>query len=171
MLISFTFLFFVQNVFQQQVYQEVHFKLSAAGIKHLADAGISSNSLLKLKDRTITQPVHFRDALRELIELSSDQEQRVIETAERYPIIVTAEKIAALDREYLIPDQLKALESMAGLSFQYKWAFEQALTTRSTYWQKKPKNLLNKDFNDKLTKQFDYLFRKFHIKDDSENQD
>ena len=171
MLISFTFLFFVQNVFQQQVYQEVHFKLSAAGIKHLADAGISSNSLLKLKDRTITQPVHFRDALRELTELSSDQEQLVIETAERYPIIVDAEKIATIDKEYLIPDQLKALESMEGLSFQYKWAFEQALTTRSTYWQKKPKNLLNKDFNDKLAEQFDYLFRKFHMQDDSENQD
>ena len=60
---------------------------------------------------------------------------------------------------------------MVGLSFQYKWAFEQALTTRSTYWRKKPKNLLNKDFNDKLAEQFDYLFRKFHMQDDSENQD
>ena len=161
-LLSFFFLFFLQNVFQQQVYQNVNYQLSAAGINRLADAGISSNKLQPLQDREISQPKSFRDALRELTKLSSDQEQLVIETAELHPLIVNTEDIATLDKEYLTPDQLKALKSLAGHKFQYKWEFERALIEKSTDWQKKPKNVLNQDYNKKLAEQFDFLFRKFH---------
>ena len=162
-LLSFIFLFFLQNVFQQQVYQSVNFKLSASGIIRLADAGISSNKLQPLQDREISQPIPFRDALRELTKLSSDQEQLVIETAERYTIFVDPEKITILNKEYLNPEQIKNIALLAGHTFQYKWEFERALIEKSTHWQKKPKDVLNQDYNDKLAEQFDYLFRQFHV--------
>lgn len=162
-LISFFFLFFLQNVFQQQVYQNMHYRLSAAGIQHLAEAGIPIDSLRHLKDREITQPVPFRDALREQVELSSDQEQRVIETAKIFPIFVSPDKITNLDREYLNPDQIAGVEALTGKTYQYKWAFEKALFKKSIAWKKRPKEIQNRAYNKGLAEQIDFLTRLLHV--------
>ena len=162
-LISFFFLFFLQNVFQQQVYQEVRYELSDAGIKHLTAAGIPTSALEKLKGKEIIQASPFRDAVRDQVQLPRNQEDIVIATAERYPLKVVGEKIALLDENYLNPAQIAALQSLADHSFDYKWAFQEALETRSESWKKKPQGTLNKDYNKKLDEQFDYVLRKLHL--------
>lgn len=161
-LISFFFLFFLQNVFQQQVYQEVHFRLSSAGIERLADKGIPVHSLLNIKDKEFTQPIPFRNALQDQVHLSEAQEQLVIETAELFPIDVAPEKIAGLDQEFLNPEQITAVSALAGKSYQYKWAFEQALANKSIAWKKKPNQPQFSRYNKELAEQFDYLVRLFH---------
>ena len=42
---GFTLLFIVQNVFSQQVYQEVYFQLSPPVLEHLAKQGVPTNTL------------------------------------------------------------------------------------------------------------------------------
>lgn len=162
-LISFFFLFFLQNVFQQQVYQEVHFRLSSAGIQRLAKSGISVHSLRNLKGKNFTQPLPFRNAVREEIHLPENQEKLAIETAELYPIYVSQEKIAEIDREYLNKEQIAAVNALAGKTYHYKWAFEQALGKKPTVWKAKPKEPQNKAFNKVHSEQIDYLVRLFHV--------
>ncbi len=161
-LISFFFLFFLQNVFQQQVYQEVHFRLSSAGIQRLAEEGILADSLHNLRGKNFTQPLSFRNALREEIDLSENQEKLVIDTAELYLINISSEKIAGIDREYLDKEQMKAVNALAGKTYPYKWSFEQELEKKSTAWKAKPNEPQNKAFNKALSEKMDYLARLFH---------
>ncbi len=162
-LISFFFLFFLQNVFQQQVYREVHFRLSSAGIQRLAEEGILADSLRNLKGKSFTRPLSFRKALREKIDLSENQERLVIETAELFPIHVDPEVIAGLDKDFLNSEQITAVSLLAGKSYQYKWTFEQALEQKSIAWKKKPNKPQFSSYNKELAEQFDYLARLFHI--------
>jgi PiT family inorganic phosphate transporter len=57
--ISFFFLFFLQNVFQQEVYQEVRYQLSDAVIENLSGAGVVTEALEDLRGQEILSAAAF----------------------------------------------------------------------------------------------------------------
>jgi PiT family inorganic phosphate transporter len=162
-IICFFMLFFLQNVFDQQVYRKVYYRLSQPVLEHLQKSGVPTDKLLDLKDRKIAKGLAFRNEVRERVNLPGDQERLVISAAEIYEIQLDAAKIGKLDKEYLGDEKIRALEKLAGQSYLYKWQLHDALVAQTTAWKKKPATKLNKAFNKKLGAQLDYLYHTFHI--------
>ncbi|MFV1972950.1 MAG: inorganic phosphate transporter [Thiohalobacterales bacterium] len=163
--ISFFFLFFLQNVFQQQVFKEVHYRLSDAVVEHLVGEGIVTDDLQPLAGQDIVSAAAFRSALREYAGLSKSDELVAIDSAEIYLAAVTPENLTSLDRDYLGPERSKAVEALAGRSFNYRWQFREALTTLSENWKAKEESPLTRDYNQKLGEMYEYLLRHFHRED------
>ena len=53
-LICYVSLFFLQNVFNQKVYTEVHYTLSAPVLDHLTERGLPVEDMTELQGRTTT---------------------------------------------------------------------------------------------------------------------
>ena len=160
--ISFVCLFFMQNVFQQQVFTEVRYQLSAAVMEHLSDAGVAIEPYEDMRGREIVSAAAFRDALRASARPSAREEALIINSAEIHRVDVTPETIGSLDRAYLGPDRTPAVEALLGRSFAHKWQLEMALAELSGDWRAKPPSPLTKDYNKKLGEMHQYLFRHFH---------
>lgn len=157
--ISFFFLFFLQNVFQQQVYEEVRYRVSAAVIEHLAESSISSPSLAPLLDQEIVSAKAFRDALRSNEQLPDSEELEVIAASEIYRMQVTQEKLAQLDHDYLGSERATAVNSLLEQRFEYRWQLADALVSVSEAWQAQEDSILTRNYNKKLHANLDYLYR------------
>ena len=157
--ISFFFLFFLQNVFQQQVYKAIRYQLSDAVIERLAGAGLATKPFEDLRGQELVSATAFRDALRERAKLSAEDEKQVIASAEIYAMAVTPEGLAELDRNYLGPTRLKAVEALAGRRFEHKWQLRVALGEQSEDWKAKDASPRTKEYNKELAETYDYLFR------------
>ncbi len=164
--ISFIFLFFLQNVFQQQVYQQVRYQLSDSVIEHLADAGVAMEAFEELRGKEIASAIAFRDSLRNQAEVSESDEARIINAAEIYRMAVSKEDLATLDRDYLKPERTKAVEALVDKTFEHKWQLRDALAGHSDAWKAKEESPLTHDYNTELSAAYDYLFRHFHLEGD-----
>lgn len=63
--LCFVSLFILQNVFNQTVYHEVRYELSASVLTHLEQEGLPVAELAPLKDRVLIGGLRFRDRLRD----------------------------------------------------------------------------------------------------------
>jgi PiT family inorganic phosphate transporter len=155
-------LFFMKNVFQQQVYHDVTYVLSPPVLERLESAGVDTSPLRALEGQEIAHGTDFRDALRMHVQLSHEYEKLVLSTAEIYPMTVDASKLETLRRYNLTVAQFDALQALAGRSFRYKWQFHDALGEQTSDWKRRPETPLNKAFNSAQEGLLDYLFRTFH---------
>jgi PiT family inorganic phosphate transporter len=155
-------LFFVQNVFQQQVYRETPFVLSSPVMEKLESSGIQTQNLQELKDREIATAYDFRRALRQQVTLDSEEEELVIASAQIFPTYLDDTRIAAIKKEYMTTGQIEAIERLAGQSFTHKWQLQDALAALSDDWKAKGDERLNKAHNQMLQERLDYVFRTFH---------
>jgi PiT family inorganic phosphate transporter len=158
----FFLLFFMKNVFQQQVYHDVHHVLSSPVLERLESAGIETGALLDLRDERIAHGIDFRDAIRERVQLTHEQEEFVIYTATIYPLVVERSKLEKLSRHNLTSSRFDALKALEGRTFQHKWQFHEALGEQSDEWKSRPETPLNKAYNAKQEELLDYIFRTFH---------
>ncbi|PID42149.1 MAG: inorganic phosphate transporter [Proteobacteria bacterium] len=168
-IICFVMLFFLQNVFNQKVYEEVYFELSDQEIAHLEQSGIDTGSLHALKDKKIAKAVKFRELLRKHTDLSDADLGVVIETAEIYPIYIDEDKASHADKNYLGEARFQALQAIIGETFNYKWQLYDALSKLSKDWQLKPKTKLNKAYNKQLKSRLGYLHNTFRLGEDGIN--
>lgn len=162
-IIGFTLLFIVQNVFDQQVYQEVYYKLSPPALERLQQSEISIKPLANLQDQEIAKGLNFRKAIRDRVNLTPEQEALVLATAKVDRLRIDSAKIGTLNNAVLGPAQIAAIKKIAGQSFSHKWQLEQALAEQSDAWKKRPDNDQNQAENEKLKAQLDYVQRVFHI--------
>jgi PiT family inorganic phosphate transporter len=169
-LVSFSLLFVVQNVFKQQVHETVNFSVTEPVLAHLEEKGIPTENLEELKDQVITPAVQFRRRLRETTNLTSAQQDAVIEAATIYEMLISAEKFADLDRYYLSEDQINAVAGLHGDRFRYKWALAETLASRSKAWRMMPAEPINKIFNQKMRARLDYVAGEFHVAPDVKQQ-
>lgn len=166
-MLGFVMLFIVQNVFNQPVYEEVYFQLSDPVLEYLANQGVSTETLMPLKDREIAKPIHFRNTLREQVQLEPEQEQLVLSSAEIYPISIDETKFPNLNQNYMSSAQIQAIKNLLGQSFSYQWQFQAALSAESAAWRKKAANRINKIYNQKLNEQLNYVERFFKVDRDA----
>ncbi len=159
--ISFFFLFFLQNVFQQQVFQEVRYSLGDEVIERLEARGVPTAELEEFRGAEIVSAVAFRDTLRAGTELTDDQVALAVELAEVHRIVMDRRELATLDRDYLGPERTAAVEQLAEQTFEHKWQFNEALAALSDVWKKKEPSPLTKDYNSLLSEMLVYLHRKF----------
>ncbi len=161
--ICFTMLFFLQNVFNQEVYTKVYYKLTPAVLEYLANKGIPVEPLVQLQDKRIEKGVVFRDLVRKQADYSDQEVKEIIAAAELYPMKISAKKIRHLDKDYLSRSQLEAVAQLVNREYTYRWQLEEALAALTDQWKRKEANRLNKIYNKKLQEKLKYLETTFHI--------
>lgn len=162
-LICFVMLFFLQNVFNQTVYHEVRYQLSEPVLAHLQREGIPVAELAPLTGREIVGGQRFQNRLREVVRLPNGQEDKVVAAAVIHDIRIDPAKFPKLDRAYLSPEQVKALEQLQGRDFKHRWQLYDALASLTPDWKKLEDTKINKPFNKKLAQQLDYIYGYFEL--------
>lgn len=93
--------------------------------------------------------------------LPSKQGLKVVEYSFQKNLAITAENIAAMDKNGLSSVQLKALNQLEGRSFDYPWQLGDALAEISTEWVVRGGGLKNKLHDRKIKQKLAYLYRIF----------
>jgi PiT family inorganic phosphate transporter len=157
--LCFVSLFFLQNVFQQQVYRDHVYHLSPQVLGHLRGQDVDTAGLQDLEGRRVDGVKAFRRLLAEEAGLDRAAERRVLSAARIAPIRLDPAAIAALDGEWLSAAQMDALEALAGRRFEHRWALAQALAEQSDAWKTRPQTTVNKLHNRGIRQRLDYLYR------------
>ena len=164
--ICFVMLFFLQNVFNQQAYEETYYVLSEPVLERLDKNGIRTDILADLKDKKIAKGVAFRNIIRGKMTVDSSREEMILNSAEIYPIRVDSYGFVCADNIYLSREQVNALRDLIGKKYDHKWQFHDALAMGANEWRKKEANKLNKAYNTALKERLDYLDRLFYYRNE-----
>ena len=159
--VCFVALFFLQNVFNQQVYREVHYVLSAPALTELAEQGVDTAALEPLKGREFRSARAFSQAIDETGYEGSASGHRLRDYAELKHIYVDPEKLSSLDRDWLSTEQISAIEDLEGQEFAHRWQLAEAVAARSPQWTRKEDKTVYKLYNKELDKKLDYVYRVF----------
>ncbi|MDX1513795.1 MAG: inorganic phosphate transporter [Gammaproteobacteria bacterium] len=162
-LVCFVFLFFLQNVFNQRVYNEVHYVLSERVLEKLDEQGLVTEDLAELKGEDFPSARAFLDAFDQSTFVSSERVKKALTIAELRPVSIHPDWIDSLDREWLTPAQFDALNRLVGARFDHVWQLQEALSTMSDEWRFRPSTKANKLINKDLAQKLEYLVRHFAI--------
>jgi PiT family inorganic phosphate transporter len=163
--LCFVALFFLQNVFNQQVYREIHYQLSGPGLAQLSEREVPTRELQELEDQEFATGAEFLRAVRARVSLTRQQEARIIAYAELGDYSITPKKLESLDKEWLTPAQIMALRRLVGKEFNHKWQLAEALAQESKEWQPLKNTTLNKLYNNELNRKLSYVYDTFATKE------
>jgi inorganic phosphate transporter, PiT family len=163
--VCFVALFFLQNVFNQQVYREIHYELSAPGLARLSERGVPTQELRELQDQEFATGAEFLSAVRSRVSLTRQHEARVISYAELGDYSITPKKLESLDKEWLSPGQIAALNRLVGKEFNHRWQLAEALAHESDEWKPLKATTLNKLYNNELNRKLSYVYETFATKE------
>lgn len=158
-LVCFVCLFFLQNVFQQQVYRDSAYEISPAVLERLERQGVATTDLTALQGRRVAGVRAFRKLLAQTTELGPQNEREVISAARIASIELEPSRIEALDTAWLSPNQLDALRALSGRRFAHRWALAEALAAKSKAWRTRPDTIANKLYNRSIRRKLDYLYQ------------
>lgn len=162
-IVCFVALFFLQNVFNQQVYREINYSLMPAAMDRIVTLGLPVEDLKDIEGRTFRSASDFRDAVRERTYLTGFQESEVLYYAEISRTSISPEILGEMDREWLGEERAKVLGSLVGQSFVYKWQLAERLSDKSDQWKLLKEMTVNKSYNKQIKSKLDYIFRTFAI--------
>jgi len=168
--VCFVALFFLQNVFNQQVYRPVPYVLSEPVLNKLDKKGVPHQIFGELQGQTFKSGSKFLSALDDHIRLTSEQKKMVIEYAQVNKIFidpVRLRKFIADEKEsgWLSDAQDAAVLALEGRAFDHKWALIDALTRQTDEWKFLAKNKANKLFNKEIQQRVDHVYRSFAVMD------
>jgi len=156
--VSFICLFFMQNVFLQETYRPVQYKITPEAELRIKNTGIQTNSLKSLLGKKYSSAVKIKKALSQNIELTSDILNLVLDSSEMKEIKILPEKIDSIDAQWITKEQIKAIEQLGGQEYFHKWQFSNALASVSPSWRMREDG---KKFNKDLEHRLSYLHNFF----------
>jgi len=163
--VCFVALFFLQNIFNQTVYNPVHYKLSPVVVERLVEFGISVEDFRDMDNKDYTTAIEFRNQLRGETYLTGSQEKTVLQYAELTHIRFDEEGLAKLpDDGWLSDEQVQALYGLKGKRYQYEWRVAEVLASASPEWGFKPTTMVNKSYNKLISQKLDYVYHQFEDK-------
>ncbi len=163
-LFSFVGLFFMQNVFNQEVYRPVPYLLSQTVLERLERDGVATAALAGLEDKTFESAVQFGAALDRQPDLDGARREAILRYAEIKELAVDPAGVATLDSDWLSPAQIGAVRRLEGRRFRHKWMLAEALAEESEEWRFLPAEPVNKIHNKELGKKLDSLYGKFEVR-------
>lgn len=162
-LLSFVALFFVQNVFELKVSRPVPFALTPVVCDRIEQEEISLEGLNNLKGREYETARQFKAALDARKKFPRDVLQKVLYFAEKDSLYVSPQNMEKIDRGWLTPLQMDAVQSIADSSFSHKWQLHEALMKRTYQWHYRPQNRFNDNFNKELKRKLTHVYDTFRI--------
>jgi len=162
--IAFILLFFMDNVFDQEVSRAVHYRFDAQVAAELSRRGIEDPGLVRFHDQSITNAVSMKKDLEKFTDLNDKQVATVMDLAfvGRWnidPGVIGRE----VDTHWLTSGQMAALWSLAGQDYEHAWQFRQALEAESEEWRERPRSTVNKIWNKELGKKWSFLKLVFQV--------
>ena len=159
--VCFFALFFMQNVFNQRVYEEVHYDLSKAALEELREHYPDTVKLKSIEGREFRSARDFDRAIESTGYAGTASDKTLRDYARLRLMYIDPDKLAALDREWLSPEQAAAVDALAGREFLHEWQLALALEARSTAWSRKDDSPLHRLHNKELERKLEYLYRNF----------
>jgi len=160
-LLCFVGLYFLQNVFQQEVQRESNYLLSTRVLEKFQKEGIETTGLNQLSDSTFSSSAELVRAVSSIVPLSSQQGLKVVEFSLQKSLLITQEKIASMDKKGLSSIQLDALNQLQGQTFNFPWQLGDSLEEISSEWEVRGGGLKNKLHDRKIKQKLAYLYRNF----------
>ena len=160
-LFCFVGLYFLQNVFQQEVQRESNYLLSTRVLEKFQKEGIETTGLNQLSDSTFSSSAELVRAVSSIVPLSSQQGLKVVEFSLQKSLLITQEKIASMDKKGLSSIQLDALNQLQGQTFNFPWQLGDSLAGISSEWEVRGGGLKNKLHDRKIKQKLAYLYRNF----------
>ncbi|MDX1431951.1 MAG: inorganic phosphate transporter [Gammaproteobacteria bacterium] len=133
-LVCFVALFFLQNVFNQQVYREVRYVVSSPALAQLAARGVPTAALANIEGQMFHSARAFMEGVRGAGLVEGKHDRVLRQYAEIGPYVLSADKLSRVDRVRMSPAQLDALERLEGRRFRHKWQLAEALAAITTEW-------------------------------------
>jgi PiT family inorganic phosphate transporter len=161
--VCFIALFFLQNVFNQQVYREVRYELSAPVLKKLSEHKIPIKALQELRGKSFNSGVQFLDALHAKRVLTDDEDRAALYYAQTGKFVVESEKIDLLDESWFTAAQMEAIRNLSARTFGYRWTLAEALANKTSEWRLKDNSKVNKLYNKDINRKLDYVYRTFSV--------
>ncbi len=153
-LLSFVSLFFVQNVFEQQVVRPVTYEISAPVLIKLEEQHIPVQALGSLQGKTFHNMSRFREALTRREKLSESQIYRIFQIAQVDTFRIDSSRaLRKMQVGHFSHAQVEAVKQLHGRIFTHKWELNDALAKMSSEWKLRPNSGTNKIFNKRLKKQ------------------
>jgi PiT family inorganic phosphate transporter len=163
-LVCFVGLFFMQNVFNQQVYRPVTYEISESVLERLEREGVAVASLDGLKGEAFESALRLSERLEAVAGLDAMARDTILRFAELKVLAVDPDQLDGLDRDWYGPGQIAALRRIAGQRYSHRWMLGEALAAETPEWRFRPAALVNKAYNKELEKKLEALYRKFEIK-------
>jgi len=159
--LSFVGLFFVQNVFQQEVVKPVTYEISRPVLVEMQNEGLPIQNLEKLNGRVFYRTADFRRQLKSVEKSSEKQLYRIFNLAKVDTIRIDSVLASReMDPQWFNPEQIQAVKKLHGKIFLHHWQLAKALVKESDAWKPrtgKEAAIFNKDLKKKLS----YLFQLF----------
>ena len=162
--VCFVGLFFLQNVFDQEVYRPVSYEISEPVLERLEREGIAAHIIEGLEGEIFESAPRLSDRLETEVGLDSEARDVVLRFAERKVLVIDPDLLDSLDTDWYGPEQINALRRIAGQRYSHKWMLGEALAAETPEWRFRPAELVNKIYNKELEKKLLALYRKFEIR-------
>jgi len=160
-LVCFISLFFLQNVFNQQVYRAVHYAMSDAVLNELAEQGRDVSTLQSINGREFRSARAFMRAVGETEYAGTIPQDELLEYAQLNHSYIDQARFSSLDRDWLNAGQIAAVEQLVGREFSHRWQLAHALAGASAQWVRRESNTINKRYNKDLERKLEYVERTF----------
>ncbi|MSO92797.1 MAG: inorganic phosphate transporter [Rhodospirillales bacterium] len=160
-IICYVGLFFLQNVFGQEVYRPLKYTLTPEAIARLNASGLATEGLSDLTGQTISRGDRFLRAVRQRIPLTDAQEQQLLHYAESGRYEITGAILGKLNEGWIAREQMTALRSLSGMAFAHRWQIAEALAARTEEWRPLPPLPANKLRNRDLAEKLEFVYRTF----------
>jgi len=159
-MICFFSLFFVQNVFDQQVYQPTTHIFSQLVIEKLHSEKIEQNVLEQLVDREFPNAKGLRQACSDIGVHKIRLQAIIAKYSEYHPMYVNTQSLFTIQHKNHFADYIfNPLIQLENKSFNHKWELIETLSNISDVWKYKPEGLANHFYNSELDKRYELLFK------------
>jgi PiT family inorganic phosphate transporter len=162
-IVCFVGLFFLQNVFNQEVYRPVPHALSDRVIERLERDGIPTESLGELSGRRFGSAVDLQNALDGIAGLSEDAAAKVMTYAVVDKMMIDPEDVFRLDREWLTRGQVEALLALSWQRYEHHWRLAETLAAQHPDWRFAENTTANKAYNRDLRDKLNAVYRMFRV--------
>ncbi|MDP8206476.1 MAG: anion permease [Candidatus Electryonea clarkiae] len=164
LVISFISLFFLNNVFDQEVSKKTEHKISQKVIIKLSEEGITDENLESFNDKIYENPITLDNDLKFETKLDPPARRKTIKMAEIVNYYIDPAQVKMhLDPEWFDQDQISAVAALSGKKFEYQWEFVEELAKLAITWQLKEETTANKLFNKDLKNKQKHLDRLFRV--------
>ncbi|MBK7257335.1 MAG: inorganic phosphate transporter [Ignavibacteriae bacterium] len=140
-IIAFILLFFVQNVFEQNVVRLTPYAVTHDVLREVHRGGVDTTSIAPLTGTRYDGSSDFRRSL-ENSGVWTEQQLVIIFACARLDSVVvdTVRVDSRLSADFLLPTQRRSLAGFQGTVFPHRWQFERALEQGSPDWAPLPGN-------------------------------
>jgi PiT family inorganic phosphate transporter len=160
-IVCFISLFFLQNVFNQKIYEDAPYLLSGPALEYLERSGIDVDPLASLHGVHFAGLKSFKQALEGKAGLDRSTTAEILQVARLEYIKIDPARLDKLDELSLDDSQKAAVRRLAGQSFDYPWMLADALSKQSPAWRIRPETTVNKIFNRDIVEKRQELYRVF----------